>query len=102
MIQGLQVTVETEELRGLCLARAAHHDQRAEVYEVQFKNLEAAEVEGMNYTGGDPKRQLKEKRDEHANEAEALQFIAAHLKSGEEYQLGRDDLVRLGIQSSGW
>ncbi len=97
MTEGLKVTVKGAELRALCLERVEHHSQRARVYADQAASMEANEIEGMNYTGGDPKRQLRERREHHEAEAGELQFIGDHLNLAEDYLLGRDDLQKLGI-----
>lgn len=103
MIEGLKVTVEATELRALCIARGQYHMDRSAVYENQLKNMEQAEIEGMNYSNGDPKKVMREKIDDHIAQANELEFIADHLKEGEEYLLERDDLVKLGIsQPSGF
>jgi hypothetical protein len=51
----------------------------------------------MNYSGGDPKRQLLERREHHEAEASELQFIGDHLNITEDYLLDRSDLQKLGI-----
>jgi hypothetical protein len=97
MTEGLKVTVKGAELRALCLERVEHHGQRAKVYADQAASMEVNEIEGMNYSGGDPKRQLRERREHHEAEAGELQFIGDHLNLTEDYLLGRDDLQKLGI-----
>ena len=69
MTEGLKVTVKGAELRELCLKRVEHHSQRALVYVDQIASMEANEIEGMNCSGGDPKRQLLERREHHEAEA---------------------------------
>jgi hypothetical protein len=97
MTEGLKVTIKGAELRELCLKRVEHHSQRALVYVDQVASMEANEIEGMNYSGGDPKRQLLERREHHEAEASELQFIGDHLNITEDYLLDRDDLRKLGI-----
>lgn len=97
MTEGLKVTVKGAELRELCLKRVEHHSQRALVYVDQIASMEANEIEGMNYSGGDPKRQLLERREYHEAEAGELQFIGDHLNLTEDYLLDRSDLQKLGI-----
>lgn len=97
MIEGLKVTIKGAELRELCLKRAEHHRQRAKVYADQTASMEANEIEGMHYSGGDPMRQLQDRQDLHESEAGELLFIGEHLNLAEEYLLERNDLQKLGI-----
>ena len=97
MIKGLKVTVAAAELREICLKQAEYHDQRRATYAENMKNLVNAEIEGMNYSSGDPKKTLREKETWHADCAAELRFIADHLDPGEAYRLDGADLVKLGI-----
>jgi hypothetical protein len=97
MTEGLKVTIKGAELRELCLERVEHHSQRSLVYVDQIASMEANEIEGMNYSGGDPKQQLIERREHHGAEASELQFIGDHLNLTEDYLLDRGDLQKLGI-----
>ena len=63
--------------------------------------MEKNEIEGMNYSGGDPKRSLKSKLEEHESEAGEMDFIAAHLNLTEQYLLDSMALARLGITRKG-
>lgn len=100
MIEGLKVTVPGTELRGLCNKRADHHRARSKVYAEQIASMEKNEVEGMNYTGGDPKRALRDKLEQHESEAGEMDFIAGHLVDGEQYLLDQSALAKLGIAKS--
>jgi hypothetical protein len=100
MIEGLKVTIVGNELRELCAKRADHHRDRSKVYGEQIAMMEKNEVEGMNYTGGDPKRALADKQTEHESQAGEMDFIAAHLVADEQYLLDSQALVRLGIAKS--
>jgi hypothetical protein len=100
MIQGLKATIRGIELRQLCSARARHHRERAATYAQQKANMEAASIEGMNYTGGDPIKSLGDKLEQHEAEAGELEFLAAHLDADESYLLAREDLHKLGICKS--
>lgn len=100
MIEGLKVTIVGTELRDLCTKRAEHHRDRSKVYGEQIAMMEKNEVEGMNYTGGDPKRALADKQTEHDSQAGEMAFIAAHIDLSENYLLDSQALVRLGIAKS--
>lgn len=100
MIEGLKVTVNGAELVLLCKDRALFHLGRAEKYQLQIMSMKQNAIEGMNYTNGDPVKALQDKCSCHESEALELQFIAEHLIPTEQYLLGRDDLVKLGITKS--
>ena len=103
MIEGLKVTIQGRELKNLCLRRAEHHRERAATYQEQLANLESAEIEGMNYTGGDPKKALRDKKDQHRADAQEIEFIGEHVNEQEVYLLERDDLRRIGVvRSHSW
>lgn len=97
MIEGLKVTVKGGEVRDLADKRADYHAERRTAYAEQVVSMEAAKVEGMAYTNGDPVRALKEKLDEHGSEEQEMRFISAHIDPKETYLLDRDALHRLGI-----
>lgn len=96
-IEGLKVTIDGVELRSLCIQQADFHKSRASTYAEQSRNLEGAEIEGMHYSGGDPKKALKDKQAEHENKHRELMFIADHLKLDEEYLLDRSALAEIGV-----
>lgn len=97
MIEGLKVTVKGTELRELCERHADYHSGRATKYDSNLKALERDEIEGMNYSGGDPKKAMQDRHDKHAAQADELRFIATHLVPNEDYLLDTNALARLGI-----
>jgi hypothetical protein len=97
MIEGLKVTVTGAVLRDIAIARVEHLTGRHEEYAKQVASMEAAKVEGMAYTNGDPVKALRDRMAQHRTEAEELSFIAKYLDLGESYLLDRTDLYRLGI-----
>jgi hypothetical protein len=100
MIEGLKVTVAGSELRRLAGERADYHAERVTVYVGQIDGMKAAQVEGVQYTNGDPVQALEGRRAQHENDSRELRFIAEHIDVGETYLLDRDALIRLGIVSS--
>lgn len=100
MIEGIKVTIDGNELKELCESRAAHHRERAATYEQQASNMKEAQIEGMNYTNGNPINTLEDKQHRHANEADELKFIADHVALEETYLLDTNDLNKLGITRS--
>lgn len=97
MVEGLKVTVKGGELIELCFKRAEYHRKRVAAYAKGEKALDENELEGMNYSGGDPKRALAERKKKHDDEAAEMEFIAGHLLPDDDYLLDRNDLMRLGI-----
>ena len=69
MIIGLKVTIPGTELKELCIKRGEFHFARSKVYQEQLTNMESNEVESMTYSNGDPKRSLKDKKDQHLSDA---------------------------------
>jgi hypothetical protein len=102
MIEGLKPTVSGVKLRDICLSRAAHHIDRSKKYDEQLQSMERAEIEGMNYTNGDPKQALRQKRDMHIADSEEMVFLAENLDVSETYILDSDDLSKLGICRRGY
>lgn len=100
MIEGLKVTVSGEELKQMCMSWAAHHSSRVAKYRDQIDQMKTAQIEGMAYTNGDPIKAVEDRMLTHMSESHELLFIAEHLKLTEEYVLGREDLVKLGIAKS--
>lgn len=101
MIEGLKVTVNGAELRDLCAKQAGFHEGRRATYASNAKNLADAEIEGMAYTNGDPKKALRDKETQHANCAAELHFIAEHIDTAETYLLDDAALRKLGITKFG-
>ena|SRR6185369_2909676 len=99
MIEGLKFDVTSAELVAHLSERVTHHIERAAFYASQSKALEDGNAEGMNYSGGDPVRALKDKRSEHEHKKELFEFLVAHVISGETYRLTESDLLQLEIIS---
>ena len=97
MIEGLKVTIKGTELQKLCRERAAYHEGRVTIYMKQLSDMDRAEIESTNLSGGDPKRALKDKQNDHECQISELRFIADHLIATEEYLLDREDLEKIGI-----
>ena len=102
MIEGLKVTLTGEKLKALAISHAEHHESRMLTYAAQVESMTKAKVEGMEYTNGDPIRNLTERREQHASAASELRFIADNIKLSEEYLLDNSDLVKLGVLKSRW
>ena len=102
MIEGLKPQVGGQKLSKLCIDRSQYHTERAKAYSEQLESMEKAEIEGMNYTNGDPKRAMRDKRDQHIADAEEMLFIAQNINEAETYILDSADLQKLGISRRGY
>ena len=100
MIEGLKVTINGPELVKLCTDRATHHENRAATYARQIDSMKEDAVEGMQYTNGDPVKNLEGRMSHHQRESSELTFIAKHIDKSEQYLLERQDLEKLGICKS--
>jgi hypothetical protein len=96
MIEGLKICIPANDLRDLLLASAAYHSERVAAYRTQVDNLKQAQVEGMNYTNGNPVETLTERMDEHEDAEAEMTFLAKYLREGEEYLLDREEVAELG------
>lgn len=95
MIEGLLFDIKFEEMLEHLRAKARHHDERRVFYEKSAKTLEEGKAEGVDYTGGDPIKALRDKGQIHQNRSELFQFMADHLVEGETYRLSESDLMAL-------
>lgn len=103
MIEGLKFDIEAEEMAAHLLRRAEHHYERSSFYAAQVRSLEQGKVEGMNYSGGDPVRALKDKEAEHLHKSQLFEFLRGHLVPGETYRLDESELVKLEfVKSKNW
>ena len=102
MIEGLKFQMPSDELRTHLIARIEHHKGRKAFYEQKVGELQAGGAEGMQYTGGDPIRALRDKSAEHQRQIELFKFMHDHVAPGEMYQLADTDLQRIEILGRGW
>lgn len=96
MIEGLKICIPANDLRELLQASAAYHAERVATYRKQVENLKQAQVEGMNYTNGNPVETLTERMDEHEDAEAEMTFLAKYVRDGEEYLLDREEVAELG------
>ena len=97
MIDGLIVTISSQELRDHLLARAEIHAQKARKYQEEMDHLSAREItEDQNMTG-DPIRAFREKREGHHEKAEHFRFIGEHIIPDEQYQLSETELLKVEL-----
>lgn len=95
MIEGLLFDIEFEEMLEHLRVKALHHEERRLFYEESAERLEEGKVEGMDYSGGDPIKALRDKGQIHQNRSELFMFMADHLIEGETYRLSESDLMTL-------
>lgn len=102
MIEGLKFQMPSDELRSHLVVRIEHHKARKDFYEQKAGELEKGNVEGMNYTNGDPVRNLRDKAAEHEQKIKLFKFMHDHVAPDETYQLADNDLQRIEILGRGW
>lgn len=95
MIEGLKFDVPADELKTLIEERMIHHNERALFYQEKANGLEGAEA--MEYTNGDPVRNLRDKQKQHESKTQMFTFLRDHIVAGEVYRLQENDLTRLEI-----
>ncbi len=95
MIEGLKICLPAQDLRELLLAAAAYHAERVAAYRTQTESLKAAQIEGMNYTNGNPVETLNERLEEHEDSEAEMKFLAKYVREGEEYLLSRREIAEL-------
>lgn len=101
MIHGLKVTIMGGELIGLCARRVAALTAKADGYADTLSKVDKLGDDLARHSG-DPRERMKEREQEHRQEAAELAFIGTHLVASETYELDRQDLQRLGIVSKGY
>lgn len=115
IVKGLRFHYTTQQLNDHMVARAAHHDQRAEQKASALPELrkavdtvrsaaEATTVAQMSkftnsyhFDAGDQVSQLETDIKEHRNKALVFRALAQHLVSNATYDLDENDLRRLEI-----
>lgn len=99
MIEGLKLDFTSVQLNEHLSAKRSYHAGRAVFYAEQATKLEAGGAEGMQYTGGDPVRALREKGNEHTRKAALFSLYVAHVIPDDVYRLSESDLERLEMVS---
>lgn len=103
MIEGLRFDVSASEMHNHLYEREKHHLDRVKFYKEQVSTLERGSAEGMNYSGGDPVRALKDKAAEHLRKASLCRFLLSHVVKDETYRLSESDLSKLEfIDGKSW
>lgn len=93
MIEGLIVTVLGSEVQTIIRAKADGISERAE----KLRKLEAVTSTHADDLDVSSSNRPTAKAKDMEAEAQELRFIADHLKPTEEYQLGHEDLRRIGV-----
>lgn len=105
MIQGLQVDVQSDELKKIIKSRIDYHTERAALYESKAeeirKSLEGVEEKTIGkVSGGTPTQNLEDKAREHKDKLVHFQFMLDHVILNDVYRLSQQDLQLLGISPS--
>ena len=107
MISGLQVDVQSDELKKIIQSRIDYHTERAALYgskadEIR-KSLEGVEEKTIGkVSNGSPTQNLEEKAREHTDKLVHFKFMLDHVIVNDVYRLTQTDLQLLGIAGRGW
>lgn len=97
-VEGLKITIGSEELKEHILERAKYHRDRAEFYDKQGASLEQGGL-SSSLTSNDPVGSLKKSSEQHREKSAYYSFMAGHIIPNEEYILSEGDLSRLELAS---
>lgn len=104
MINGLQVDVQSEELKKIIKSRVDYHLAKVAAYEQQAERLKTSikdveeDVEYGKVSGGtDMVSSMAKQAKEHKDKAIHFQFMLDHVILNDTYRLGQQDLALLGI-----
>jgi len=97
MIEGINVDVESKELKELILERAVVHKSKVLAYSKQVSDLEASGIGEDAGLSGDPVNGLKNKVKSHKEKAAYFQFLADHIVPDETYRLSMHDLSNIEL-----
>lgn len=107
MIEGLQVDVQSEELKRILLSRVDYHNNKADLYSKKAAELRAsiANVEedvefGKVSNGKDISSNMTSQAKDHKDKATHFQFMLDHVVQNDVYRLAQEDLQMLGIAST--
>lgn len=95
MIEGLKYDVSSEEIITHVEERASYHKEREAWYQGQIDSLNKGLAEPMEYTNGDPIKNLKDSMARHTNKREVFEFLATHIIHDETYRLDEKELSQL-------
>lgn len=102
MIEGLVVTIDSNELVTICAKRAEDRRSKAASYRANAAAFTEMDMPKGMTSQRDPKVDMLEAALRYEGEAQELDFIRTHLEVGQTYRLESQDLRKLGIVSQGW
>jgi hypothetical protein len=102
MVNGLQVDVQSSELKKIIQSRIDYHTERAALYEAKAneirKSLEGVEENTIGkVSNGSPTQNLDDKAREHKDKLVHFKFMLEHVIVDDVYRLSQSDLQLLGI-----
>ena len=98
MIEGLKVSVSSDELKAHLQNRSIHHSGRASFYKQQVKHLTEGGVDRSGATM-DPVSSLEQQEKKHKEKQAFFKFLADHIIPVEDYLLTERDLEAIEIFS---
>jgi hypothetical protein len=96
MIEGIKITLTTEQLKEMLDKKVDYHKERSKFYDQQVAAINVLTDENTNQSYN-PAQSLKNKFAEHYNKAFYFEFISSHLIPSEIYILSENDLLRLEL-----
>lgn len=106
MVNGLQVDVQSDELKKIIQSRVDYHAGRVATYEKQAAQLREI-LDGKEektigkVSNGTPIQNLEDKATEHKDKLVHFKFLLDHVIVNDVYRLSQSDLQMLGIASRG-
>lgn len=98
MIEGLKISVPSDELKAHLQDRSDYHDERASFYKHQVRNLTEGGVDRSGATL-DPVSSLEQQEKQHRNKQAFFKFLANHIIPKEDYLLTERELEAIEIFS---
>ncbi len=97
-IRNLEVLVPSETVRQIAEAKTKEHEDKAESYQKQRDDMEAAgTADDDPNLSHDVLRDIKRRINGHREQATFFGFLSSHIPAGRVYQLGIGDLRVLGL-----
>lgn len=101
MIKGMQLHINSDEMKKILEERRDFHLKKTTFYEKNLKEFTQVEESGVfdNFSNSSvhPTETLKDKVKKHKGKSEYFQFLVDHVVPSETYELSESDLTHLGI-----
>jgi hypothetical protein len=97
MIEGIRITLSTQQLKVMLDKKVEYHKGKANFYNQQVSAMQDAAEDSNNSGSYNPALSLKNKFSEHYNKAFYFEFLSDHLIPDETYILSENDLFKLEL-----